>query len=482
MTWDAAKEWAREEFGDARLGSARRTSRVVEIAAGALRRPRPTIAGTFGRTAAAEGTFRLLENDSVSVDELAKAAHRATARRCAQWQSVIVPIDGTSLRVRDSRDLRGLGPLSSLTDKARGIQALHAIAVAPTGETLGILGREFWIRSRVVTPPSGFKSKRPRTERESYRWVTMLQSATEQMREHAPDCTPWFQLDRGGDCWMVIEHAVVNGLMLTVRANQNRALDQSGTHLFPLIRRSAPLATMIVDVPEGHKHRARRACLILRSLRVQLPIPVTRTRRILRDISIVQAIEKQAPADGSQPIEWLLLTTREVRTAQDAADVVRAYTRRWRIEEFHRTWKSGACGIESTRLRARDHIERWAVIMGSVAARIEQIKLTSRSSPELPATECFSHDEIDAVILLRSKDRSMSYKLGQIPTLGEVARWVAELGGYMGSKNSPPPGATVLARGLERIETAAQVLAIQRQAAPPTVSQTNRPGARRRSG
>lgn len=467
MTWDAAEAWAREEFGDAELGDARRTSRVVRIAAGALRRPRPTVAGTFGRTAAAEGAFRLLENDGVSVDELASAAHRATARRCASLSTVIVPIDGTSLRVQDPRDLRGLGPLSSLTDKARGIQAFHAIAVAPSGETLGVLSREFWLRSRTATPPSGFKSSRPRNERESYRWVTMLKSATDQMRAHAPACTPWFQLDRGGDCWMVLEHAVVNGLTLTVRANQNRALEHAGTHLFPRIRSSAPIGTLSVDVPEGRARRARRAILILRSVRVHLPIPITRKHQVVREIGVVQAIEKDPPEDGSVRIEWILLTTREVRDAINAAEVVHAYTRRWRIEEFHRTWKSGACGIESTRLRACDHIQRWAIIMGSVAARIEHIKLTSRSSPELPATDCFSQDEIDAVILLRSKDRKMPYALGQVPTLGEVARWVADLGGYMGSKNSPPPGATVLARGLERIETAAQVLALQRQAGGP---------------
>src|SRR4029077_226886 len=201
---------------------------------------------------------------AVPVDELASAAHRATARRCAQLSTVIVPIDGTSLRVQDPRDLRGLGPLSSLTDKARGIQAFHAIAVALNGATLGVLGREFWLRSRTATPPSGFKSSRPRTQRESYRWVTMLQSVTDQMKTHAPNCAPWFQLDRGGDCWMVIEHAIEHGLMLTVRANQNRALAHAGTYLFQTIRSSAPIGTLHVDVPEGHRRSARRACLLLR--------------------------------------------------------------------------------------------------------------------------------------------------------------------------------------------------------------------------
>jgi hypothetical protein len=265
---------------------------------------------------------------------------------------------------------------------------------------------------------------------------------------------------------MVINHAITQGLTLTVRANQNRLLEQRGTHLFPTIRNSTPIGVLDVDVPAAPTHAARCARLILRSLRIRLPIPIRRRRRISHEIGIVQAIEQDVPADGSKRIEWLLLTTREVSHARDAIEVVRAYTRRWRIEEFHRTWKAGACGIEGTRLRAYDHIQRWAIITASVAARIEHIKIASRSTPEAPATACFSQDEIDAVILFRSRDRSIPYAPGQVPTLGDVTRWVAEIGGYMGSMNARPPGATVLARGLEQIRVAAEILAIQRENPP----------------
>jgi hypothetical protein len=358
--------------------------------------------------------------------------------------------------------------LSSLTDKARGIQAFHAIAVAPTGATLGVIGRDFWLRSRLATSSSEFKAANPLAVPESYRWVTMLRSVTEQMRQQAPNCTPWFQLDRGGDCWMVIEHAVRHGLMLTVRANQNRVLDRENnerSHLFSAIRAQPVLGELQVEVPRGRGREARRACLVLRSVRVAIPIPNLHKRRRVREIGVVMATEKDVPTDGSPKIEWILLTTREVRDADDAAEVIRAYTRRWRIEEFHRTWKSGVCGIESTRLRACDHIQRWAIIMGSVAARIEHIKYTSRTEPDVPANALFSRDEIDATILLTSEHRQIPFTSGQTPTAAQVTRWIADLGGYMGSKNSPPPGATVIGRGLERIESAAKILAIQRQTA-----------------
>ena len=78
MTFDAA-DWAKDEFGDACLGDARRTGRVVRMAREAARRPAPTISKTFGRSAAAEAAFRLVENPDVSVDELASALTSALA-------------------------------------------------------------------------------------------------------------------------------------------------------------------------------------------------------------------------------------------------------------------------------------------------------------------------------------------------------------------------------------------------------------------
>ena len=493
---NAATRWAQEEYGDAALGSRRRTKRAMQIVALAAARPGATIAKTFGRTAAAEGAFRFVENSNVSPEELAAAPHRAAARRCAEYPTVVVPIDGTSARVKDPRDLRGLGPLSSHTDKARGIQYMHAIAVAPTGENLGVLARESWLRpfappaaqatrrksgrktcrergsrrrgprrSKAERLRSRRKHSKPREERESMRWVSMLQSADATLKANAPECLPWYQLDRGGDCWMVIQHAVENGLTLTVRANQNRVLEKTGTYLFSTVRGSIPIGEITANVPKTAKRKARVATLILRALRVTIPLPVTRKKRVPYEIGIVQAVEKDPPADGSERIEWLLLTTRDVHTAAEASEVVHAYTRRWRIEDFHRTWKEGACGIESVRLRAYDHIVRWAILMASIATRIENIKMLSRTSPELPATQCYTQDEIDAAILLRSRHRKLRYEPGQVPPLGEVTRWIADLAGYMGSKNSPPPGATILRRGFEQVETAAQVLAIQRELA-----------------
>ncbi|HEY6123392.1 MAG TPA: transposase [Steroidobacteraceae bacterium] len=55
-------------------------------------------------------------------------------------------------------------------------------------------------------------------------------------------------------------------------------------------------------------------------------------------------------------------TRRLIETHEDVHEVVSGYTQRWKIEELHRTWKSGACRVEETQLRTADAVMKWAII------------------------------------------------------------------------------------------------------------------------
>ena len=107
---------------------------------------------------------------------------------------------------------------------------------------------------------------------------------------------------------------------------------------------------------------------------------------------------------GEKPIQWLLLTNHPVRDKQEIRQVVFGYTMRWRIEEFHKTWKTGWCDVEQTQLlrtqavircllrvsqsdRASETqllrtqaVIRWVTILAMVATRVERLKILSRRS------------------------------------------------------------------------------------------------------
>ena len=63
-------------------------------------------------------------------------------------------------------------------------------------------------------------------------------------------------------------------------------------------------------------------------------------------------MKNQAPPEGGEPIEWLLLTTVAVETIEDAIERVQWYSCRWGIEVWHRILQSG-CRIEARQLENR---------------------------------------------------------------------------------------------------------------------------------
>jgi hypothetical protein len=112
------------------------------------------------------------------------------------------------------------------------------------------------------------------------------------------------------------------------------------------------------------------------------------------------------------------------------------------------------CGIEDTLLEDGDRIVRWAIILSSVAMRVERLKYLARMTPEAPASEELSQAEIDTIIGLK---RPKGYKMGDMPTIGLAVRWIADLGGYTGRSSGGPPGSIVIGRGLFWIAPAVQL-------------------------
>jgi len=423
--------------------------------------PAGRVTELFATSAEREGAYRLLENDAVDAAELGRAAHVATAKRCFGRPFVFVPVDATSLNLRDQADRRGLGIISTNVG-ARGLHVMTAIAVDRDGSPVGVCGQQYWARRDRVGLQRGDYDVRPVDKKETQRWLDVMAQTRSAFGAQASNVRPWFQLDRGGDAWPILLDAAHRGDWLTVRATHNRRVSGKRRYLWNQLRRCEPIGSYALTIPVGEQRRARTACMQIQACPVVLDIRDRRTSKSLElHLCAVRVVEVDTVPHGEAPTEWLLLTTHPVESLDDAMLVVDGYAARWRIEDFHKTWKTGACEIENTQLQARDHIERFAVISASAAMRIQRLTHLARTTPDEPATIEFSRPEIDATILLREpKD----FARGDTPTVGEVVRWIADLGGFMGPspKNKTAtrrPGAIVIRRGLERIEPVASLLA-----------------------
>lgn len=453
--------WAAEEFGSASLGDVRRQRRLVKIAEEVAKRPAGRITEVLPEGAARTAAFRLMENEEVSQAEIASAAHRACAGRSADQPFVFVPVDGSSLNLTDDQESKGLGVVGARKVGAKGLQVMTAIAVSSEGVPLGLCGQTWWTRQeRVEHGKNGKIDRRLVKEKETQHWLTVMDQVRSVFAEEAPHTRPWLQLDRGGDAWPVVLEGLAPEMWFTVRAAHNRRLDgpddEPRRYLWQTVESTEALGRYSLNVPARAGRPARTATIEVRGCPVRLDLLDLRSKR--RHWAALWAVlaREVDPPRGADGIEWLLLTTYEVATLDDARLVTHGYAQRWRIEEFHKMWKSGACHVEDTQLRDREAIIRWASILASAAMRILRLTRLSRTTPAEPALCELTQAEIDAAIVSR---KPKGYQRGDVPPISLVVRWIADLGGYTGKSSGGPPGAIVIRRGLERLQTLADFLA-----------------------
>ena len=451
------RTWAEQEFYQAHLGDLRANRRLARIAEQAARTPAGQLTAVFRDAAEREGAFRFMENPRFSAEQIAAAAHSACALRCSAYEYVFVPTDGSSLLLADSLGHKGFGGVGSWRKGGRGLQTMTAIAVSPSGIPLGVLAQSLW--AREGRSPLARQDDREPHQKESQVWLDVLHDSQQSLVREAPQTAPWFQLDRGGDCGKVILHAIDLGALFTIRAAQDRQVMDAEQYrklrLWTRMRSEPAQALYLLEVLGSSTRKERNALMALRFCPLTLKLRSEEGIVVNAPLWAVHVKEIGSAPLGESAIEWLLLTNYPVETESAARQVVFGYSQRWRIEQFHKTWKTEGCHVEDSQLQSVEAVCKWATVLASVAMRIQRIVYLSRQQPELPADTEFSRAEIDATILLR---RPKGFRKGDLPSLGEVARWLADLGGYTGPSSGGPFGAKVLARGLDYIAPVVQLL------------------------
>lgn len=449
-----ARAWAEQTYGAAELGDVRRRARLVAMAARVAERPAGTVTEVFPRSAEREGAFRLLENPAVAAHAVAAAATGATARQCRQHSLIYVPVDGSSLTLSDRARSRQLGRIGNSCRQARGLQVMSALAVDAAGVTIGILDQQWWARDYPPKQRRGSDLKcrgNKHLERETRFWLQALVHADEQLDEHAKGVRRWYQLDRGADCWPVFKLAIERSLLISIRSAHDRRVvlpDGRVTRLRQHLRGQPVLGHYELDIAQRPDRPARRARISVRACTVEISARIGSKRRQGFRLNVVLAQEEGSRDDR---LCWTLLTTAAVDDFLQARAVIDGYTMRWRVEEFHRAWKSGLCNVEDNQLHTQATILKWATILATVAARALRLAQLVRTSPDLPASVEFTEYEIDAAFLFLKRKRDPNKQV----LLREVIDLIADIGGFANKYSGRLPGPTVIGRGLERVQALA---------------------------
>jgi hypothetical protein len=460
----AARVWAWEEYGQLEAGDVRRRDRIVKMVARLAGSAAGQVSSAFSDLAERQGAYDLLESAQVSAEALVKAAAGATVLRGAEERLVFVPIDGTSVHIVDRKRTTDLGLVGTFSNDGRGLNVVTALAVSEDGTTLGICAQTYWTRptKRRKRCPSTY---RPVAERESRFTVQIIGEVAE--RYASSDTTPWVVVDRGGDAAVILDELVTRKMLFTVRASWNRRIlgKSSPTKVRDWLSTTKIRLRKELSVPEGHKRPAREAKLLVRTGRVELDLKHDWQARRKSPLVNVVWIQEPRPPRGQKPLEWMLYTSAAIDTDEQINAVIESYVTRWRIEDFHKTWKSGYCGVEDMQLRSASAAKTWATLLATVATRVERLKHLARNEPKKPASVEFSTVEVRALKLLKTRQKSKVEVIPKgMPSIALAVRWLADLGGYARPSNGEPPGSITIGRGLVKLATAVEILEAFRQA------------------
>lgn len=469
--------WVREELRTASLGDTRLDQRFALVLDRLSQKPALKFNAACRGNAEVVAAYRFVNNPKATAQTLLDPHTAATLQRIRDHPLVILVQDTSEIDLTcPNEPMRGVGPLN---DAGRVGLYLHPLlALTPQRLPLGVVGLKLWARDpEAFAQPAAAKAKqrklKPIEGKESVRWLEGYQRACAVAQE-CPATQILCVSDSEGDiyeCLAAAEAVQASGQRPAdwiVRACQDRALagseaaDATGP-LFTAAAAGPVLQRLTVDVskrlPKSKDARkrkqpraARQAVVTVQAARVTLRGPSRPGRGKLADVTVnVVLVREEDPPAGEEPIQWLLLTSLPVESAALAAAVVQYYCCRWQIEVYFRVLKSG-CQLEASQLETRGAFEAYLALCLIVAWRVLYLLMLGRECPELPCDSVLGTAEWQAVYAVVSRQAPPA----QPPSLGEMVRMIASLGGYLGRKGDGPPGPKAMWRGMQRMTDLAQ--------------------------
>lgn len=419
-------------YGDRRRAAAmqRLFDGIVEQQSVVIRK----VGGTRGGELSAH---RVLSSPEVTPQRSVACLCRHTAQAVA-GRRVIAVQDTTEVSFT-GRQSRGLGPAGRAQTPAPGF-FLHAMVAvdAEADAVLGLVDAQIWTRTAAQDSTAG-RRRQVLAEKESHRWLKGAETAAEVLQAAREIIVVG---DRDSDIFAVFARRPP-GVHLLVRAAQNRAL-ADGVMLFAAPDSWPLLGQPVVRVPpRGPGDRGREAMVELRAGRVRVRHPRNGLREGNPDelsLTLVEAVERNPPP-GASPLHWRLLTTLDALDEAAAAEVVRLYRLRWRIEQTFRMLKTHGLQLEDTQTAEPHRLFNLAALAIGGAVRIIQL-VDARDGSARPATDVADPGQIAAAKALCHRLEGATERQRNPHPSGSLAwlSWiVARLGGWNCYYRPPGP-------------------------------------------
>lgn len=436
------EDWIEQEFQFAQLSNLSRKKRLIQLARSFYAQPTesiPTACSGPKAKAQIKGAYRFFSDHKIQMEDILTSHYENTILRSKDHPVVLAVQDSTSLNYATHNATKGLGSLS--TEKGSvGLMMHDTLAITPDGLPLGLLDVAVWARDPSEYGKKKDRRNKPIEEKESVKWLNSFKKVEERSRQATQ--TLWISIgDREADVYDLFELAASSHCELLIRSIQNRKTTED-LLLWDSLKQQPSKGTMIVQLPKSGKRKAREAKLQIRFKKVE----VVKTRS-KQTTALWAILVTEVNASKEQDlVSWKLLTTLAVDDFEQACQKVEWYTKRWGIEVFHRTLKSG-CKVENRQFGDTENIKRCLAIDLVIAWRIYYLTIQGRQAPDV-GCESFLED-LEWKTLLHYKYQSPTPP-DKPPTLKEAIDIIAGLGGYVPRKGGHP-GTQVMWRGLIKL-------------------------------
>jgi len=415
----------------------------------------PLVCQDWANTKAA---YRFFSNDRVSEADILAGHFQSTRDRTAATGGLVLVLHDTTEFTYQRESSEAIGVTKSINsgrDKAGrlrshtvcGILMHSSLAVTTAGLPLGLAAVKFWTRKKFKGTAALKKkinpTRVPIEKKESIRWLDNLKQSTELL--DAPGRCLHIG-DRESDIYELFCVAQEVGTHFLVRTCVDR-LAGDGDHTI-----SEEMEEVVVKGLHRIEVRDRNgdldeAVLAIKYRRIRVLPPIGKQKRYPALILTVIHADERGTPKNRRKIEWKLITDLPVQSRQDAIEKLEWYGLRWKIELFHKIVKSG-CKAEESKLRTAQRLANLISVFCILSWRVFWLTMLNRAAPTATPMLALTPVEIGLLDhLVKDKDRESFRRR----TLSHYLIKIARLGGYLARANDPPPGNTVMWRGLSRL-------------------------------
>jgi hypothetical protein len=364
-----------------------------------------------------KGAYRFLSNDRVTEADILGGHFESTRERFeASNGTDLVLQDTTEFSYkREAPELIGSTRTVAGGDRDKkgrpiqhtvcGILMHSSLAVTTEGLPLGLAAVKFWSRKefkgcnalkRSINP-----TRVPIEQKESYRWLENLRQSTALFAEPRR-CVHIG--DRESDIYELFCTAEQLGTHFLVRTCVDR-LAGDGEHTIADEMEETPvkgLHWIEFRDPDGEQCGT---LLEIRYRKMTVRPPIGKQKQYPElSLTVIHAEERDVPLDR-EPIRWKLMTNLAVRSIDEAAEKLKWYALRWKIETFHKILKSG-CKAEESRLRTTQRLTNLIAVFCILSWRIFWMTMLSRTTERASPLLAFTPLEIELLDRLVEERRT----------------------------------------------------------------------------